>query len=121
MTTPTWVALLIMCDCQPSDYEAIVDLASEMSDYFFAEELDTTHFEWSIDSNHTSVYLYERYANSQQALAHMANFGTNYGSRFMSLLKPASVVVFGFPSADLCRQLEGLSPIYKQSFAGFQR
>lgn len=121
MTSPTWVSWLITCACKPSDAAAIVDLAKEMTDYVFTNEPTTTHFEWSITNDKTCIYLHERYADSSQAMAHIAAFGERFGSRFMNLLKPSAVVVFGHPNRDLKKQLEGLSPQFTEIVAGFQR
>lgn len=121
MTSPTWVSWLITCDCQPSDADAISALATEMTDYVSANEPATTHFEWSTTNDKTCVYLHERYSDSAQAMAHIAAFGEQFGSRFMNLLKPSTVVVFGHPNDDLRQKLEGLSPRFTESFAGFQR
>ena len=121
MNTPTWVAWLIACDCQPSDADAIARLAAEMSDYFSAHEPNTTHFEWSVNAGRSQVHVHERYANSEQALAHMAAFGERFGSRFMALLKPVSVTVYGNPSPALRAGLEAMSPTHMASIAGFSR
>ena len=92
-----------------------------MSSYFQLNEASTTHFEWSVTSDRTRVDIHERYANSDQALSHMAAFGEHFGSRFMDLLKPTAVVVYGFPTAELKAALAGLSPLSTETFAGFHR
>ena len=121
MSSNSWVSWLITCECQPSDYGSIAALAGEMSDFFQTNEPDTTHFEWSTTESQDQVHIHERYANSAQALAHMTAFGEKFGSRFMSLLKPTSVVVYGFPTPELKTALAGLSPKFTQNFAGFHR
>lgn len=121
MSASTWVSWMITCECDPSNYESIAALAAEMSGYFEANEPSTTHFEWSATSDRARVDIHERYANSEQALSHMATFGQQFGSRFMSLLKPTSVVVYGFPTPDLQSALAGLSPLHTDAFAGFHR
>ena len=112
---------MITCESDPSRFDAISALAAEMSDYFQSNEPSTTHFEWSATSDRTRVDIHERYANSAQALSHMAAFGERFGSRFMDLLKPTSVVVYGFPTAELQAALAALSPLSTESFAGFHR
>jgi len=117
MTASTWVGWMISCECQPSGFDDISALAAEMSEFFQSNEPDTTHFEWSVTDDRTRVDIHERYANSAQALTHMAAFGERFGSRFMVLLKPASVVVYGFPTPELQAALEGLSPLRTETFA----
>lgn len=121
MSSNTWVSWLITCECQPANYQSIAALAAEMSNFFQANEPETTHFEWSSTEDQDQVHIHERYANSAQALAHMAAFGENFGSQFMSLLKPTSVIVYGFPTPELKTALAGLSPKFTVTFAGFQR
>jgi len=121
MSSSSWVSWVIVCDSEPSHFDSIASLAAEMSAYFLEHEPDTTHFEWSSTAERSHVHIHERYANSEQALAHMAAFGQQFGSRFMALLKPVSVVVYGNPSAELRSALEGLSPAFTQPFAGFHR
>ncbi|MFY8149782.1 MAG: hypothetical protein ACOVNL_11295 [Prochlorococcaceae cyanobacterium] len=121
MSTATWASWLITCKCQPEDYDKIVTLAAEMSAHFEANEPRTTHFEWSVSDDHSQVHIHERYADSEQALAHMGTFGEKFGERFMSLLTPQAVVVYGHPSSALSSALEGLSPVHMIPFEGFAR
>ena len=121
MSSTTWVSWIITCECDPSNFEAVSSLAAEMSSYFQANEPYTTHFEWSATTDRARVDIHERYANSEQALSHMSAFGEQFGSRFMAILKPTSVVVYGFPSPDLQSALAGMSPLCTDTFAGFQR
>lgn len=121
MKSSTWVGWLIICECQPSDFEDVMSLAATMTEFVSVNEPETTHFEWSCSPDHLSVHLYERYSNSTQALAHMTAFAEQFGAKFMSLLKPTSVIVYGFPTAELKSQLEALSPQFTECFAGFHR
>lgn len=121
MTSSAWVSWIITCDCQPSDVDAISRLATEMADHFRSHEPDTTHFEFSVSADRSKLHLHERYANSAQALAHMKAFGDSFASRFMALLKPASVVVYGNPTPELRAGLEAMGPVFMESMAGFDR
>lgn len=121
MTSPTWASWIITCKCSVSDFDQVVALAGEMAAYFESNEPNTTHFEWSVNADHDCVHIHERYADSAQALAHMSAFGDRFGGRFMGLLQPQSVVVYGFPNAELSEALKGLSPQTLSTFAGFAR
>ena len=57
-----------------------------MTEYFQANEPDTTNFEFSVNSAHDEVHVYERYSNSAQALLHMKDFVDLFGSDFLGLL-----------------------------------
>jgi len=121
MTTTNWVSWIISCECSSSDFDEISNLAEEMSNYFRANEADTTHFEWSATEDRNQIHIHERYANSAQAMSHMQAFGEHFGSRFMALLKPVSVIVYGFPNDELTSELRQLSPKFTTTFAGFNR
>lgn len=121
MTSPTWASWIIACKCSSSDFDQVASLASEMAAYFQENEPSTTHFEWSVNVERDCVHIHERYADSAQALAHMSAFGERFGSRFMGLLQPQSVVVYGFPNAELSQALQGLTPQTLETFAGFAR
>ena len=92
-----------------------------MTEYFVSNEPDTTNFEFSVNAAHDEVHVYERYANSAQALLHMKAFGDLFGSDFMSLLTPVKVVSYGFPSATLSNALKELSPVQMTTFQGFYK
>ncbi len=117
----TWVSWTITCSCKPDSFSAISALAAKMTEYFQANELDTTNFEFSVNSARDEVHVYERYSNSAQALLHMKAFGDLFGSDFMGLLTPVRVVAYGFPTEELSNALSALSPVKMTSFQGFCR
>lgn len=117
----TWVSWTITCSCKPESFDQITALASKMTEYFQSNEPDTTNFVFSVNSSHDEIHVYERYANSAQALLHMKAFGDLFGSDFMSLLTPVKVVAYGFPTDDLTAALSALSPVQMTSFQGFYR
>ena len=116
-----WVSWTITCSCEPDSFAQICDLATKMTAYFLSNEPDTTNFEFSINSVHDEVHVYERYSSSAQALLHMKAFGELFGSDFMALLTPVKVVAYGFPTDELSTALSALSPVKMTSFQGFCR
>lgn len=117
----TWVSWTITCSCKPDSFAQVSALATKMTEYFQSNEPDTTNFEFSVNAAQDEVHVYERYANSAQALLHMKAFGDLFGSDFMSLLTPVKVVAYGFPSDELSNALSALSPVKMSSFQGFYR
>lgn len=117
----TWVSWTITCSCNPDSFDQILALAAKMTEYFLTNESDTTNFEFSINSAHDEVHVYERYTNSDQALLHMKAFGDLFGPDFMALLTPIRVVAYGFPTDELSTALSALSPVKMTSFQGFFR
>ena len=50
-------------------------------------------------------------------MTHLESFGANFAVRFMEVVKPARVVVYGTPSAQLKDGLAGLDPVYMAPLA----
>ena len=97
----TWVSWTIICSCKPDSFDQISALAAKMTEHFQSNEPDTTNFEFSVNSAHDEVHVYERYTNSAQALLHMKAFGDLFGADFMGLLTPVKVIAYGFPTCLL--------------------
>ena len=116
-----WVSWIIEASVKPESLESISSLMNEMSEDFLANEPNTLNFEWSIDSTSTLLHLHERYGNSDTAINHMKTFGAKYGERFMSLISPQRVVVYGHPSESLSNDLQALSPVRLSHLGGFTR
>jgi hypothetical protein len=54
-------------------------------------------------------------------MVHLGSFGANFAARFMEMMRPARLVVYGVPSPQLKEALAGLSPVYMPPFGGFNR
>ena len=65
------------------------------------------------------VYVYERYADSAAAVAHLVAFGKLYGERFRSLVDRRRFTVFGTPSDELRGILDRFGAAYFGPFEGF--
>jgi len=65
------------------------------------------------------VYVYERYADSAAAVAHLLAFAQMYGERFAQLVERRRFMVFGTPSAELQRILDRFDATYLCPFDGF--
>jgi quinol monooxygenase YgiN len=65
------------------------------------------------------VYVYERYADSAAAVAHLLAFATMHGERFAKLVDRRRFMVFGTPSAELQRILDRFDATYLRPFDAF--
>jgi len=65
------------------------------------------------------VHVYERYADSAAALAHLRKFGKNFGERFLSMVDRRRFSVFGNPSDQLRELLDGFGATYLRPFGDF--
>ena len=116
-----WVSWIIEASVKTENLDPISSLMNEMSHYFMENEHQTLNFEWSIDSTQTLLHLHERYQDSASALGHVKSFRSKYGDRFMSLISPLRVVVYGHPSEPLSNELQPLSPVVLHCLGGFTR
>jgi len=116
-----WVSWIIEASVKPENLDSISSLMSEMSHDFMENERQTLNFEWSIDSSQTLLHLHERYEDSATALGHFNSFRSKYGERFMALISPFRVVVYGHPSESLSNELQSLRPIVLNCLGGFTR
>ena len=116
-----WVSWIIEASVKPENLDSISSLMNEMSHDFMENERQTLNFEWSIDSTKTLLHLHERYEDSATALGHVKSFRSKYGDRFVSLISPLRVVVYGHPSEPLSKELQPLRPVVLNCLGGFTR
>ncbi|MGE3536200.1 MAG: putative quinol monooxygenase [Candidatus Tectimicrobiota bacterium] len=65
------------------------------------------------------VHVYERYADSAAALAHLHAFARQFGTRFAALVERQRFTVYGTPSAELRALLDGFGARYLRLLDGF--
>ena len=76
--------------------------------------------EWAISDDQQVCHIYERFQNSVAVMTHLQSFGGNFAARFMEILKPTRLVVYGEPSVQVKDALAGLNPVYMAPFGGFR-
>lgn len=72
-----------------------------------------------ISDDQRTVYVHERYANSEAAVAHLREFGATFGERYVRLVERKRFVVFGDPSDGLRALLDKYGATYHQPFGPF--
>ncbi len=78
-------------------------------------------YEYFLSDDGGSCHIYERYADSDAAMAHLGNFGTNFAERFMACFEPKSFSVYGPASDELRGALDAMGASYLGSLDGFNR
>jgi len=78
-------------------------------------------YERFISADGKVVHVYERYADSAAAVAHLRTFRRTFGDRFAALVDRTRFTVYGTPSAELRDMLDGFGAIYLTPFGGFTR
>ena len=84
-------------------------------------EPTTLAYEWFLNEDNTSCHIYERYASSAAALAHVKIFIERYAERFMGTLDMTGMTVFGSAEAELKGIMGGFGANFMDQFNGFAR
>jgi quinol monooxygenase YgiN len=96
-------------------------LKEEMINVTRDGEPGALNYEWHTSADGRLCHIYERYADSNAAMQHLASFGANFAERFLGVLKPKRFVVYGTPSAEVREALAGFAPVYMREAGGFTR
>lgn len=114
------VAWLVELAVKPGQLDRLRALTQEMVEAT-RDEPGVLIYERFISADGTSVHLYERYADSAAALAHLRAFGHRFAGRFLALVERTRFTVYGTPSAEVKTVLDGLGATYLGPFGGFAR
>ena len=76
-------------------------------------------YERFVSADGTVVLVYERYADSAVAVAHLRTFGRKFGGRFVGMVDRQRFTVYGTPSEELRGMLDGFGATYLAPFGGF--
>jgi quinol monooxygenase YgiN len=79
-----WVLELAI---NPGRFEDLKSLMAAMVEATQREEPGALNYEWAISNDRQVCHLHERYQDSAAAMTHLQSFGTNFGARFMDMLK----------------------------------
>jgi quinol monooxygenase YgiN len=114
----SWVFELAI---NPGRFEDLKTLMADLVEATQKNEVGTLNYEWAISDDQQVCHVYERYRDSAAVMTHLESFGANFAARLMEAVKPARLVVYGKPSAQVKDALAGLSPVYMAAFGGFSR
>lgn len=106
---------------KPGELDNFRALTAEML-HFASREAGVVVYERFVSPDGSAVHVYERWADSPSALAHLQAFGERFGARFASLVERQRFTVYGTPSAELKRMLDRFgATTYLRPFGGFWR
>lgn len=94
------IAWTLTVDLAEGQDDAFNDLMAEMVEAARAEA-GTKSYEWHRSGN--AIHINERYETNDDAGIHLANFGENFAERFLAILTPTGLQVYG-PAAGGVRQ-----------------
>lgn len=121
VTSPSEISWLFDVTVKPDSQDALKELIAEMATAAEADEPETLTYEWVISVDGNTAQVYERYADCDAALLHLASFNENFADRLMALVEPTGMTVYGEPSEALRKELSGADPVYMHEVAGFNR
>ncbi len=78
-------------------------------------------YERFVSEDGEAIWVYERYADSAAAIAHLRMFAEQFGKRFAAMVTRRRFTVLGSPSNELRSILDGFDATYLTRLAGFAR
>lgn len=96
-------------------------LMFEMVEATKANEQGTMAYEWTISEDNKKCHIHERYIDSEATLIHLETFLSQYAARLMETGDATNFGVYGNPSDDLKKALDGFNAKYMVPIGGFFR
>ena len=112
-----WVIELAV---NPGRFEALKTLVAELLEAN-RNKVGFLTYAVAISDDRQVCHIYERFQDSAAVMTHLQWFGPNFSERFMKILKPTRVVVYGTPSVEVKDAVAGLNPVYMAPLGGFRR
>jgi len=72
-----------------------------------------------VSEDGTIIHVYERYADSAAAVAHLEAFAKRFAGRFSAMVERETFTVFGYPSAALKAVLDRFHATYLKPLGDF--
>jgi len=109
------VAWRVELAIKPGQLDNFRTLTGEMVESTLGEN-GVLSYERFVSEDGEVVHVYERYADSPSALVHLSTFAEKFGGSFGERKR---FTVFGSPSEDLRKVLDGSGAIYMCPFGDF--
>ncbi len=113
-----WVLELNIKD---GKFDAFDALMQEMVAATQSDEPGAHIYEWFVSDDRKTCHIYERYADSSAVMTHLGNFGEKFAGRFLDILEPTRLTVYGNPSDEARGALAGLNAVFMGQIGGFSR
>lgn len=112
------IAWTLTADLTEGTDEAFSALMAEMVEATKAEA-GAKSYEWYRTGN--TVHINERYDTNQDAGIHLGNFGESFAERFLAILTPTGLQVYGPAEGGVREGLAGLGANFYTQVGGFNR
>ena len=110
------VSWLVDLAVKPGQLDNFRTLTGEMVEST-RRESGVLNYERFVSEDGGFVYAYERYADSDAALAHLEAFKQKFSTRFLGMVERRRFMVFGTPAQELKRVLDPLGATYLRPLA----
>jgi len=111
----SWYVELAVKPSQLDNFEALTGEMVEAT----RRERGVLAYQRFVSADCKLVLLYERYADSAAALAHLRKFEKHFARRFSEMVDRTRFTVLGNPSDELSALLDGYGATYLKPFADF--
>jgi quinol monooxygenase YgiN len=115
--TLSWNLRLALRDGRLEEFRSLMHEMVESTQ----SEPGTQAYEWFLSKDGATCHIYERYSDSEAALAHLGTFGAQFAERFLACVEPTALHVYGTPSDAARGALDGFGAVYLGWFGGFSR
>jgi quinol monooxygenase YgiN len=113
----SWVLQCAVKDGQLDEFKELMEeMVAGTSD-----EAGAISYEWFISDDGSTVHLYEKYADSDAAIAHLNDFRANWAGRFMGCVDVKGFTVYGSPSEAAREVMAPLRANLLAPWGGFAR
>ena len=113
-----WLLELAINDGELDNFQA---LRAEMIEATQSDEPGTLIYEWFVSADNKQCHVYERYVDSAAVMVHLGNFGAKFADRFLAILTPERLTVYGDASEEVRGALAGFGAVHLSEEHGFAR
>ena len=111
----SWTLTLELADGQNDTFDRL------MAEMVAAtkQEVGAKAYEWHRSGS--TVHINERYKSNADAGVHLGNFGENFAERFLAILTPTALQVYGPAEGGVREGLAGFGATFYDQVGGFER
>ena len=114
----SWIITMNINDGKLNDFKTLMN---EMVEATKTHETGALSYEWYFNDAGTECQIFEKYADSSAVMTHLGAFGENFAGRFMSLVSPTGITVYGKANDEVKVALKDFGPSFYSHVAGFTR
>lgn len=113
------ISMVVELQVNEGQLDALKAVMEEMVEATRSEE-GALSYEWHISEDESTVHVYERYADSDAAVAHGRN-AMQFLPKMIAAGKPARVSAYGEPSDEVRQMFGAMGATWYGNFGGFVR